>query len=190
MATRPTQFRGPSRSTTRVFWWLGSSAEAIHRVVTERHLLSWPLLVCRCSVFPLCRCLRSKRRTRASRWKSVNPQRVGLKGFLGGKAGETPHNLHSFLFGGIVATMRFCSPWHVVHCKSTVPKALAKKRPAGGLSRQDTGSPKSEWRQRGEGAMQTEARSRRLDAVAAHPLAELLACPPATGSLLTASARA
>jgi CRP-like cAMP-binding protein len=36
--------------------------------------------------------------------------------------------------------------------------------------------------------MQTEARSRRIDAVAAHPLAELLACPPATGSLLTASA--
>ena len=43
---------------------------------------------------------------------------------------------------------------------------------------------------KGEGAMQTEARSRRMDAVAAHPLAELLACPPATGSLLTASARA
>ncbi len=37
--------------------------------------------------------------------------------------------------------------------------------------------------------MQSEARSRRMDAIAAHPLAELLACPPATGGLLTASAR-
>jgi CRP-like cAMP-binding protein len=37
--------------------------------------------------------------------------------------------------------------------------------------------------------MQPEARSRQLDAVAAHPLAELLACPPETGSLLTASAQ-
>jgi len=37
--------------------------------------------------------------------------------------------------------------------------------------------------------MQQEARPRRMDAIAAHPLAELLACPPATGSLLTASAR-
>jgi len=37
--------------------------------------------------------------------------------------------------------------------------------------------------------MQSEARSRRLDPVAAHPLAELLACPPSTGSLLTASAQ-
>ncbi len=40
-----------------------------------------------------------------------------------------------------------------------------------------------------EATMHAEAMSRRLDAVAAHPLAELLACPPATGSLLTASAR-
>jgi len=37
--------------------------------------------------------------------------------------------------------------------------------------------------------MQSEARSKRLDAVSTHPLAELLACPPTTGSLLTASAR-
>jgi CRP-like cAMP-binding protein len=37
--------------------------------------------------------------------------------------------------------------------------------------------------------MQPEARSRRMDAVAAHPLAELLQCPPATGSLLNGSAQ-
>jgi CRP-like cAMP-binding protein len=37
--------------------------------------------------------------------------------------------------------------------------------------------------------MPSEARSRRLDAVSTHPLAELLACPPATSSLLTASAQ-
>lgn len=37
--------------------------------------------------------------------------------------------------------------------------------------------------------MQAEAKSRQLDAVAAHPLAELLACPPSTSSLLTASAQ-
>ena len=36
--------------------------------------------------------------------------------------------------------------------------------------------------------MQTETTSGRLDAVAAHPLAELLECPPATGNLLTDSA--
>jgi CRP-like cAMP-binding protein len=39
-----------------------------------------------------------------------------------------------------------------------------------------------------EGNMHVEARSKRIASVAAHPLAELLACPPATGSLLTASA--
>ena len=37
--------------------------------------------------------------------------------------------------------------------------------------------------------MQSEARSKRLDAVSTHPLAELLACPPSTSSLLTASAQ-
>ena len=37
--------------------------------------------------------------------------------------------------------------------------------------------------------MQPEARSRRMDAVAAHPLAELLQCPPETGSLLNGSAQ-
>jgi len=36
--------------------------------------------------------------------------------------------------------------------------------------------------------MELEARSGRMDAVAAHPLAELLDCPPATGNLLTGSA--
>lgn len=40
-----------------------------------------------------------------------------------------------------------------------------------------------------EGIMQAEAKSKRLQAVAAHPLAELLACPPTTGTLLTASAQ-
>lgn len=37
--------------------------------------------------------------------------------------------------------------------------------------------------------MQSEARSKRLVAISTHPLAELLACPPSTSSLLTASAR-
>lgn len=37
--------------------------------------------------------------------------------------------------------------------------------------------------------MQAEARSVQMDAVAAHPLAELLECPPATGNLLTGSAQ-
>jgi len=36
--------------------------------------------------------------------------------------------------------------------------------------------------------MQAEARSERMDAVAAHPLAELLECPPSIGSLLNGSA--
>ena len=37
--------------------------------------------------------------------------------------------------------------------------------------------------------MQSDARSKRLDAVSTHPLAELLACPPSTSGLLTASAQ-
>jgi CRP-like cAMP-binding protein len=37
--------------------------------------------------------------------------------------------------------------------------------------------------------MEPEARSGRKDAVAAHPLAELLECPPATGGLLNGSAQ-
>lgn len=37
--------------------------------------------------------------------------------------------------------------------------------------------------------MQSEAKSKRLEAVTTHPLAELLACPPSTSSLLTASAQ-
>ncbi len=37
--------------------------------------------------------------------------------------------------------------------------------------------------------MQSDARQKRLDAVSTHPLVELLACPPATSSLLTASAQ-
>ncbi len=37
--------------------------------------------------------------------------------------------------------------------------------------------------------MQSEARSKRLEAVSTHPLAELLACPPSTSKLLTASAQ-
>lgn len=37
--------------------------------------------------------------------------------------------------------------------------------------------------------MQSEAKSTHADAVEAHPVAELLACPPETGILLTASSR-
>jgi CRP-like cAMP-binding protein len=37
--------------------------------------------------------------------------------------------------------------------------------------------------------MQAEARSTQVDAVEAHPVAELLACPPETGILLTATAQ-
>ncbi len=37
--------------------------------------------------------------------------------------------------------------------------------------------------------MQLEARSKRLEAIATHPLAELLACPPSTSNVLTASAQ-
>jgi len=37
--------------------------------------------------------------------------------------------------------------------------------------------------------MQPDERSTRVDAVEAHPVAELLACPPETGILLTASAQ-
>jgi len=42
---------------------------------------------------------------------------------------------------------------------------------------------------KGEETMEPEARSGGLEAVQAHPLAELLACPPATGNLLNGSAK-
>jgi len=42
---------------------------------------------------------------------------------------------------------------------------------------------------KGEGSMQREARSRRMEAVRAHPVAELLECPPAIGLLLNGSAQ-
>jgi len=41
---------------------------------------------------------------------------------------------------------------------------------------------------RGDGTMQSAAISGRHDAAAAHPIAELLACPPAIGNMLNASA--
>src|ERR1035438_9477825 len=40
---------------------------------------------------------------------------------------------------------------------------------------------------KGDGTMQSQARSGRMEAVAPHPLAELLECPSATGSLLSGS---
>ncbi|MDR3727454.1 MAG: Crp/Fnr family transcriptional regulator [Terracidiphilus sp.] len=40
-----------------------------------------------------------------------------------------------------------------------------------------------------DGSMQAEAISGRMDAVAAHPLAELLECPPETGNLLNGAAK-
>jgi len=41
----------------------------------------------------------------------------------------------------------------------------------------------------GDGTMQLEARSRSIEAVKAHPVAELLECPPAIGLLLNRSAQ-
>ncbi|MGA9668996.1 MAG: Crp/Fnr family transcriptional regulator [Terracidiphilus sp.] len=42
---------------------------------------------------------------------------------------------------------------------------------------------------KGDGSMQPEARSRRLEAVRAHPVAELLECPPSVALLLNSSAQ-
>jgi hypothetical protein len=52
-------------------------------------------------------------------------------------------------------------------------------RRVAGTTRRDTGNPA-----KGERPMQSQARSGRMEAVAPHPLAELLECPPATGNLL------
>jgi CRP-like cAMP-binding protein len=41
----------------------------------------------------------------------------------------------------------------------------------------------------GESSMQPDSRSMHVDAAEAHPVSELLACPPETGILLTASAQ-
>lgn len=54
-----------------------------------------------------------------------------------------------------------------------------------GSARRETGRG---TKAKGEGSMQAQARSGRVEAVAPHPLAELLECPPATGSLLNGSA--
>lgn len=40
-----------------------------------------------------------------------------------------------------------------------------------------------------EGAITPETRSRLMEAAAAHPVSDLMACPPATGNLLSAAAR-
>lgn len=42
---------------------------------------------------------------------------------------------------------------------------------------------------KGDAAMEPEASSARMDAVQAHPLADLLACPPETGNLLNGAAQ-
>ena len=42
---------------------------------------------------------------------------------------------------------------------------------------------------KGEGSMEPEARSGRMEAVAAHPLAEILDCPPVTKELLNGAAQ-
>jgi len=47
----------------------------------------------------------------------------------------------------------------------------------------------SRARIKGDGSMEPEARSGRMETVAAHPLAELLDCPPATKDLLNGSAQ-
>jgi hypothetical protein len=58
-----------------------------------------------------------------------------------------------------------------------------KSRSPGTGGRQVEGRSRIRWyrtagREKGDGTMQPEARSLRLDAVQAHPLAELLECPP------------
>jgi CRP-like cAMP-binding protein len=42
---------------------------------------------------------------------------------------------------------------------------------------------------KGDGLMRAEAKARELQAIAAHPVSELLACPPAISTLLTAAAQ-
>ncbi len=65
------------------------------------------------------------------------------------------------------------------------PRGLVGRGNAGATLR-ETGNRAQE---KGDGSMQSEARSRRVAAVQAHPLAELLECPPATGMLLNAAAQ-
>ena len=60
---------------------------------------------------------------------------------------------------------------------ANVRRGIARRPEAVGLERK-----------RGLIPMQFEARSERLEAVAAHPLAELLACPPEAGNLLNGAA--
>ena len=48
---------------------------------------------------------------------------------------------------------------------------------------------REEERGRGDAAMSAEIRSRIFAGAAAHPVSELLACPPATSNMLTAAAQ-
>ena len=66
----------------------------------------------------------------------------------------------------------------------------ARQEPAGkrgaGATHRGTGH---RAKTKGDGTMEPEAQSGRMEAVAAHPLAELLDCPPATKDLLNGTAQ-
>jgi hypothetical protein len=73
---------------------------------------------------------------------------------------------------------------HVHSVKRTRREPAGRKMAEASLRR--TGRRRKEM---GDVTMQAEAISGRLDAVAAHPLAELLECPPSAGNLLNGSAQ-
>src|ERR1035437_5083002 len=127
---------------------------------------------------------------RASRWKSVNASLVGYKfAFRGkGRMGSIPATVCIDLISVLVAYGRYAA-----HGTWYIARPQYQRHPTRDGRQVDCYCNTSLDRRRGggkgRGTMQLEARSKRMDAVVAHPLAELLACPPATGGLLTASAR-
>jgi CRP-like cAMP-binding protein len=68
-------------------------------------------------------------------------------------------------------------------------KALVRGRPTSGLTKKPDGGKGKRARPKGDVNMHSEGRPKQMDAVQAHPLAELLECPPETGLLLNNSSR-
>lgn len=83
--------------------------------------------------------------------------------------------------------MEFGSPQ--IRSAGRVGPQAADRRSASPVRGKSVSSARSGVEEMGDRSMQREARSRRIEAVRAHPVAELLQCPPAVGLLLNGAAQ-
>ena len=131
------------------------------------------------------------RRTGSAAWRLTGDKRTSED--------IAPSNLIELIcFSGLIAFGAIGRKWNMVHRTSAAPSALTKAKAAQAKAapgpQQDRPEPsRRKTGRRGEkmedGTMQAEARSERMEAVAAHPLAELLECPPEAGNLLNGAAQ-